>query len=304
MTGAVVILGATGRLGPAVRRAFEARGQRVISVGHGAAGFEAVNPACHDPDWWRDWLGFPPAEVAAVVNLVAGRQRSADEATAVGVGAVRAAAALVESAGATSSIHLGSVSEFGPGRLSAYAAGKRAARAEARGLRFTMVLTVGVVPRTAGDRHDAALRWFAIRIPSIAARLVDVSTPEEVGAAVAQGVQVDWRKVGYAVPAEVTLAGTPQTLGEVVGVTPSHRWYAGMLLELLARAPQLGGAQLARLVSFARQAKGWSSNHYSTRPPRQATDLVAVSNGWRLLSVGFSADLWLVPPQNSIGLSL
>jgi nucleoside-diphosphate-sugar epimerase len=298
VTRAAVVLGATGRLGPAVVAALASPGRRVIRAGRSdteIAGFDALDASWQQPDRWRAALhavGCAPSDVTAVVNLVAA------DAEAVGTGAVRATAALAGLAGTPASIHIGSVSEFRRGRPSAYAAGKIAARTAARTSQLGVVLTLGVVPRPVGDPHDALVRWFATRIPAMAALPIDVSTPDEVGAAVVRVVEFDWAGLGCGRPAEVTLAGTTRMLGEVVGAAPSPHWYSGLLVRALARLPRTRGVRWARIVSLARQATGSSPSHYLNRPPLDA-GVAGTAGGWRLLRYAEPPQLWLVPRVSS-----
>lgn len=158
MTGTVVVLGAAGRLGPAIVAALEADGRQVVGVARGdLGGFDALDPVWHDPARWRSALassGTPPGSIVAVVNLIAGKASTA----AVGRASVRAAAALRETADGILAIHVGSVAEWRAGRPSDYAAGKIAARAEAKARALDVVLTLGVVPRPPGD---PTTHWYA-----------------------------------------------------------------------------------------------------------------------------------------------
>lgn len=144
-------------------------------------------------------------------------------------------------------------------------------------------------------------------MPSIGALTLDVSTPQEVGAAIARAVSFPWPSLGRPAPVEVTLAGTTSSLASIVGASPAARWYSPLLLRALASVPRPRDTRLARVVSFARQARqarrtdsghggadggGNGGGHYRTRPSGSATRIAAVG-GWPLFQAADS--LWLVP---------
>ncbi|WP_432943322.1 hypothetical protein ACQPXM_40660 [Kribbella sp. CA-253562] len=309
MTRTLVVLGAGGRLGPAVVAAAEHAGYDVLQVGR-ATGFDAVDSAWQQPERWSAlYLSAGVESVAAVVNLVVSKANSADETAAVGRGAVRAAAAAKAAAvpaqqsaghglrpdGAAVAVHLGSVAEWRSGPPSAYAAGKIAARQEAQRVGIDVVLTLGVVPRPAGDQRDAALRRLAGRAPSVGALELDVSTAEEAGAAVVRAVSY---ARDHSTPAEITLAGRSRAVAEVVGVEPVRHWYSGALVSLLAKSPRTSNTGYARLVSLARAASGTGTvGHYRTAPVSSA-EQVAVLDGWPVLASG--EGLWFVPRSDEV----
>ena len=229
-----------------------------------------------------------------MVNLVAGREHTPDEAASTGRAAIRTAAALCATAGDAAGVHVGSIAEQQPGQLTAYAAGKVAARAEAKACRLGVVLTLGVVPRPAGDPADASLRRAAGLVPAIGAVTLDTSTAEQVGQAIVRVVGFDWRSLRIAPPAEVTLSGRTRTLADVLMVRPAPRWYSPLLYRALLLAPKAGNARRARVISFARRAGRTGSGHYDTAPAAAATPVADVG-GWPL--VGDGGRLWLVPPK-------
>lgn len=286
-------------------RALEARGWRPLRCARTAGeitGFDAADPAWQREACWKSALasaGCTPDELSGVVNLVAAR-RGGKVALEAGCGAIRATAVLAALGHMVTTVHLGSVAEFRQGRQSPYGAAKRAARAEAKARRLSVIITVGVVPRPVGDPHDVLLRWLASRIPAVAALRIDVVTPEQVGDAAAVAMDIDWLSTTGGHTAEVTLAGTPQTLGNILGVPGAGerpRWYSTALLSLLAHLPVPPGVQLARAISVARQAAGRSASHYRTEPPDDVP-VTAVVQGW-CLTGSASADLWLVPHTSS-----
>lgn len=305
MSKTVIVLGSTGRLGPAVLASLAARGWRTIGCARhrgDITGFDALDPGWQHPNRWRSTLAdvhCAPSDIAGVINLVVGRQHTASRAVPIGTGAVRCTATLAALAETPTTIHLGSVAEFRYGFPSPYAAGKIAARAEARVQKLSVILTVGVVPRPPGDPRDAPLRWCVDRIPAMAALPIDVSIPEEVGDAVAETMTIDWHSPDRTRPVEVTLAGTTQALGDIVGrfgaAAPKH-WYSDLLLTILARTPRPRDARLARIVSLARQAARLSESHYNTTPPGKNPVTTPSTAAWRVVSGGESRGLWLMPP--------
>jgi hypothetical protein len=309
MTRTLVVLGAGGRLGPAVVAAAEQAGYDVLRVGR-STGFDAVDSAWQQPERWSAlYASVGVKSVVGVVNLVVSKANSVDETAAVGRGAVRAAAAAKAAAvpaqqsaghglrpdGAAVTVHLGSVGEWRSGPPSAYAAGKIAAREEARRLGIDVVLTLGVVPRPVGDRRDAALRRLAGLAPSVGGMELDVSTAEEAGAAVVRAVSYARDHSGSA---QITLAGKSRTVADVLGVVPVRRWYSSALVTLMAKSPRTSNTGYGRLVSFARAASGTGTvAHYRTAPLCSA-EQVAVLDGWPVVAAG--EGLWFVPRSDEV----
>ncbi|HEY8523951.1 MAG TPA: hypothetical protein VIL48_03240 [Acidimicrobiales bacterium] len=300
----VLLVGATGRLGPHVADALQRRDYEVVVAGRrGAAtgaqigGVDVADRRWWEPEAWRSAMGAAgvrPEGLAAVVNLVAPRERSRTRSEAVGTGSVRAVtAAAGANAGAhVLTVHVGSVAELCPGRRSAYASGKAAARAEALRLSVAVVLTVGVVPRRSGGRDDRLMRLIAGSAPGIAALPIATSTAEHVGEAIAFLVDTARSQVAYG-PAttEVVLAGSVRRLGDVLAVDPRRWSWPRWALGLLSRTPAFGQPGLSRAASWARLAAGRPErNHYLT-----TASSVVPAPVWRLLQAGQDR-LLLVPP--------
>lgn len=290
---AAVVLGTTGRLGQAVTERLVGHGFRVIRATRNPEadaelrGIDVLDDRWQRPECWGHAMaavGSDPGDVTAVINLVAGRQRSAMESSQTGVAAIRAmmalAAACSRSGATVRSLHVGTVAEFCRGRLSPYAAGKKTARAEAFAQRVTVIMTVGVVPRPPRDPRDRALRRLAAVLPELAGVPIAISAPEEVGDALALLATADWAKI---LPCrrttDVTLTGTPQPLGRILGIRSSPRWYSGGLLTLLAHFPVPKGGAVARAKNLAKISDPGSDcpNHYVTLPPRDAV----LVKGWQ-----------------------
>lgn len=302
----VVVIGATGRLGPVVVESLARRGMRVLRAGRGRdatveiSGVDVTNSTWHHPEAWIAALrraGCDPARVTGAVNLVAAKRASTSDAQAVGVGSVNALAALPAR---PRSVHVGSVAEYRAGHPSAYAAGKRAARATARQHGISVVLTVGVVPRPPGDSTDAVIRWLTARLPDISKLRLDTSTAAEVGDAVAEALTISWQDTGHPPPVEITLSGGSRTLAEIFSVRPTPRPYSRVLTRIAANLPPGFGAQVTRIRGFARAGRDKTQiSHYDTRPPVGATRLSAGSAGWYLAeSSSGPTTLFLVPSQH------
>jgi len=313
MRDTVVVIGVTGRLGPDVIQTITAQGRSVVQVARSRAATVNVgevdvrDTAWHSARRWQDALcgaGFNPDDIAGAVSLVASRDRSARAAEVTSIAAVRTLAALAELPSQPACVHVGSVAEFRTGRPSAYAAGKRAARREARRLGIHAVLTLGVVPRPHGHPGDAGVRWLANRVPAVANLILDTSTPTEVGAALETMIGIDWHALAGRLPAEVTLIGTPQRLADIVGATPVSRWYTRPLLTTLTRVPCPRATQGARLLTLARAAAGprptYSDGpHYNTQPPTRKSHLVHSAGGWQLVAGTDDPGRWWLAPQSA-----
>jgi len=308
MSGAVVVLGASGRLGPVVVSRLQAAGWRAIRCSRNrgdVVGLDVLDPAWQQPGRWRAVLAAASCretDLACVINLVASRHPSPAVSRQVGAASIRCLAALGRLAAAPVTIHVGSVAEYRAGHRSAYALGKIAARDEARSRAVTAILTVGVVPRPPGDPRDRYLRWSASRLPDLADLPIDVSAPAEVGDALASLVNAGWYAGLSAAPAELTLAGNRRALGQIVGLgdgEPRSRWYSPVLRTAMDRLPLPPYFASRRAVSCTRQAAGRFSVHYATAPPESARGLAAEGR-WSISGCGCSR-MWLIADNEQAG---
>jgi hypothetical protein len=306
---AVLLIGATGRLGPYVADGLRRCRFHVVLVGRhsSAAGVHLTEVDVADRRWWNpaawrsalEGAGVRYEDLAAVVNLVAGRDRDRTRSEAVGVGAVRALIAAAEAGVGPDvlTVHVGSVAELRPGRLTSYAAGKAAARWEARRRSVMVLLTVGVVPRRAGGREERLMRAVGRSIPEIAALPIAASTAEQVGQAVAYVVDTMRSQLTCrSATTEVVLAGSVRSLGDALGVSSRRRSWSRSAFWLLARMRASRQSGLSRVASWARLAAGREElNHYLT-----TASPVDPAPAWRLVPAG-QKRLMLVPPQVALG---
>jgi hypothetical protein len=313
-----VVLGGAGRLAPFVANALAIRGFRVVHITRGPHADDGLADVdVRHSRWWQPatWsaalagIGCPVEDVAAVVNLVAGRERSHADSARTGVGAIRSMVALTEAAASTGrpvrSLHVGSAAQYQAGKTSAYACGKAAARTEALARRVTMILTLGVVPRPAGDHHDALLRRCAAMIPELAALPVAATPSTTAGDAIVFLLGTEWaRNSGHSPTAEIMLAAEPVPLGQLLAADSSLHWYSGPLLSCLAWLPKLSRApRAARLFSCARLARegGQARSHYLVNVFPGQEPHSSHGDGWRLVEYegGAGTTYWLFPPVRS-----
>ncbi|MGL5823766.1 MAG: hypothetical protein ACRCYU_02840 [Nocardioides sp.] len=148
-------------------------------------------------------------------------------------------------------LHLGSIAEASRMPLSAYAAGKVAARQEAAADARIATLTVPIVPRDRGARQDRPIRVLCRVSPRVARLPIPVADHQALARAIAM-------VLGYgpaAVGKQIVLAARLQQLGTVLGTGAVGGALGNIAARFLATAPT-GWVLELRTRSLVRAALG------------------------------------------------
>ncbi|MFC8796952.1 hypothetical protein ACFT2C_04420 [Promicromonospora sp. NPDC057138] len=293
----IVVLGAAGRLGHILtdtlpRLGFPTLGITRTGTPQCAAAVDVTDPRWSKPASWRSvTAGWPP--ITAVINLVTGREPEARQAEASSRAGVEVMRAVTEAIGGEPlMVHLGSIGEASRPPLSAYVAGKIAARRAANADGRVTVLTVAIVPRAVGAKADRTLRMLCRLSPCIAAQPIPV-TAGEIFAHTLASLLSD----GTAAGRHMVLAACEQPLGQVLGTRNRAGTLGDHTARALIAAPTAGKMLGGRAVSLAKAALGSTViEHYAAAIP--SSSYLAASTPGQLVARHNDDELgswWLVP---------